>query len=104
MKHPAPQAIALSIALLGAPLAMADAPAKASHAAPKAAAPVQLIELNSASKAQLKTLPGITDAYAEQIIKNRPYFSKANIVTHHSVPESLYPALHKRICVRPPAR
>jgi competence protein ComEA len=47
----------------------------------KAAPKVKLISLNSASVAELKTLPGITDKEALQIIAGRPYGSKAWLET-----------------------
>ena len=47
----------------------------------KAAAKVKQINLNAASKAELKTLPGIRDVEADKIIAGRPYASKAWLVS-----------------------
>lgn len=60
------------------------------------------VDINSASKEQLKTLPGITDAYADKIIAGRPYLSKAFLVTKNVLPQDLYLALRKRIVARQP--
>ena len=47
--------------------------------APASPAPAKRIDINSASRAQLKTLPGIGDAEADRIIAARPYPSKAKL-------------------------
>ncbi|WP_448191607.1 ComEA family DNA-binding protein [Azospirillum sp. sgz301742] len=49
-----------------------------------------LIDLNSASKEQLDTLPGIGEARADAIIKNRPYKSKDELITKKIVPQNVY--------------
>jgi DNA uptake protein ComE-like DNA-binding protein len=54
---------------------------------------VKLVDINTANKAALKKLPGITDADAEKIIANRPYGSKAWLVTHNVIPEKTYHGL-----------
>src|SRR3972149_5788560 len=59
--------------------ATSDKAAKAKKA--KAAAKVKPVDINSASKAELKKLPGISGAAADKIIAGRPYLSKANLVT-----------------------
>ena len=49
----------------------------------KAVTPDNPVDINSASKAQLKKIPGIDDALASKIIAGRPYLSKAHLVTRN---------------------
>jgi DNA uptake protein ComE-like DNA-binding protein len=56
----------------------------------KPAAKVKLVDINSASKKELLTLPGITGADADKIIAGRPYLSKAHLVTHDIVSRPTY--------------
>jgi len=69
----------------------------------KAEADAKAIDINSATKDQLKTLPGITDAYADKIIAGRPYLSKAFLVTKNVLPNDLFQTLRKQIVARQPA-
>jgi competence protein ComEA len=59
--------------------------------------PVKLIDVNSASRSELKTLPGIGDAEADKIIAGRPYLSKVHIVTESGIPEGVYQSIRHRI-------
>jgi DNA uptake protein ComE-like DNA-binding protein len=90
--------LALGAALLGAHTAQAAgdkpaAPPAATGTAKANPAPAKLIDINSASKAQLKTLPGIGDAEAERIIAARPYPSKAKLGADKVVSEETYWAI-----------
>ncbi len=66
----------------------------------KAAAKVKLVDINSANKAELKTLPGIGDAEAEKIIAGRPYGSKAHLTTRGIIPRGPYDNLKDRVVAR----
>ena len=50
----------------------------------------KLLDLNTASVAELKALPGVGDAYAAKIVAARPYASKAQLTSKNVVPDSVY--------------
>jgi competence protein ComEA len=58
---------------------------------------IKPVDINSASKAELKKLPGIDDARADKIIAGRPYLSKAHLVTHNVIPHGIYEQIKKQI-------
>ena len=91
---PAPQA-APSKAQAPAP----KAKAKAGRKRPRKAKGKQL-ELNGATKAQLKALPGIDDARADRIIAARPFYTKGMLV--NVLGKDFYLALRDKVMVAPP--
>jgi competence protein ComEA len=79
----------------------AQAPAaKAAPAAKTTPAPNTLIDLNSATKAELETLPGIGDAYADKIIAGRPYARKDQLVTKKVIPQATFDKIKDNVIAR----
>jgi DNA uptake protein ComE-like DNA-binding protein len=50
----------------------------------------ELVDINHASVDELKTLPGIQQAYAEKIVKNRPYANKTQLSSNGVIPNATY--------------
>ena len=68
----------------------------------KAVPKVKLVDINSAKKAELKTLPGVSDAEADKIIAGRPYGSKAHLLTHQVVSAGVYDGLKGLVIAKQP--
>jgi len=66
-----------------------SAAAKSATASAKTATK-DLIDLNSATKQQLMTLPGIGDALSQKIIDGRPYRAKNELTQKKIIPEATY--------------
>lgn len=66
-------------------------------AAPKA----KLVDINSAKKDELKSLPGVGDTQAEKIIAGRPYGSKAHLITRNIVERETYDGINQLVVAKP---
>ena len=87
-----PFACVLAILLWVAPSSAGQGAAKPEKPAAKTAqtAKAPLIDINSASKAELTTLSGIGDAYSQKIIDGRPYKRKDELVSKKIIPQATY--------------
>lgn len=82
------------------PHAPVAAPSTAMPAAPKPAAANALIDLNSASVADLQALPGIGDKRAADIVKGRPYKGKDELVQKKIIPQAVYDKIKGQIIAK----
>jgi competence protein ComEA len=67
----------------------AQTPTQSGKSATKAPAS-KLIDINSATVEQLKTLPGINDGLARKIVEGRPYRVKTDLVRKDTIPQAAY--------------
>lgn len=58
------------------------------------------MDLNTATEAQLATLPGIGEARAKAIVKGRPYSGKDDLVKRKIVGESVYENIKDMVIAR----
>jgi len=93
-----PQASAAKKAKSDAQSAAKSAEKGASQAADK------LLDINTASEADLKQLPGIGDAYSAKIVQNRPYHAKNELVQKKIIPQATYNKIKDMIIAKQPAK
>ena len=58
------------------------------------------ININTATKDELLTLPGLTPATADAIIKGRPYATAGELVRRHIVPRAEYDKIADRVVAK----
>ena len=86
-----------------APAVPATPKAPASDARSTAAAPkMDTVDINSATAAELKMLPGVSDSDsdASKIIQGRPYSDKSQLVSKKIVSEPTYEKIKDHVVAR----
>lgn len=93
--------VLITFLLIPAGLAPAQSAPKKTDAPAASKAPSDaVIDINSASAAELKALPGIGDAYSAAIIKNRPYANKTQLRSKGVIPPATYEKIKDRIIAK----
>jgi len=58
------------------------------------------LDLNTATKEQLLSLPGVTEAEANRVIAGRPYSEPGDVVTRHIMPKTEYDKIADRVTAK----
>jgi DNA uptake protein ComE-like DNA-binding protein len=104
-----PLSIGLLALTIAAPVFAADLPGTAAHPAPAATtkpAPVAqttpvpkagMVDINAATAADLKALPGMTDSDAAKIVQGRPYKDPSDLTAKKILSDAEYAKIKDRL-------
>jgi len=95
--NPTPPAATIAPAVPAMPKAP-DSSSRSTAAVPKA----ELVDINTATAAELKAMPGISDSDSAKIIQGRPYADKNQLVSRHVVSEATYDKIKDHVVTKQP--
>jgi competence protein ComEA len=88
------------IVLLLLTLALVPAQTKQTSSPKASTSSTKLIDLNSASREEIESLPGIGKVYSQKIINGRPYTNKRQLVSKGIIPQATYDKLSALVIAR----
>ena len=97
-------ACAVLICVCGAVAAQTMSAVPRQTVAERIAATGDLLDINTATAAELKALPGMGDAYVQRVIAGRPYTAKNQLTTRGILPAEAYAKIKDLIIAHRPAK
>ena len=98
-------ACVLGVVVWGAAgVAQTAVPPRQQTVAEKIAASQELLDINTATAAQLKALPGMGDAYVARVIAGRPYTAKNQLTQRGILPQAAYDRIKPLIVAHRPKK
>jgi len=64
------------------------------------AAKLEMIDINSATEAELKAIPGIGDEYSKKIMAGRPFSNKSQLLSKKIIPKPVYDKIKDMIIAK----
>jgi competence protein ComEA len=95
--NPTPPAGAMAPAMPATPKAP-DSASRSTAVAPK----TDLLDINTATAAELQALPGISESDSAKIVHGRPYADKNQLVSRHVVSEATYDKIKDHVVAKQP--
>jgi len=89
-----------ALSLMAAPYQQPKAKSSTADKTSTSSTSAKVIDINTASQDELKSLPGIGDAYSAAIIKNRPYANKRQLVTRKVIPQATCDKIADRVVAK----